>query len=62
MRHATFPLYIETAMGRMIVKGHLYPRSTTTSRIWDVLRHEGWIATKITFDPKARGWIARVFV
>jgi hypothetical protein len=60
--HATFPLYIETAMGRMIVQGYQYPRNAARSRIWDVLRDNGWIATKITFDAQDRAWIARVFV
>lgn len=59
---ANYPLYIETAMGRMIVKGYVYPRTASASRIWDVLRDEGWIATRIRFDETIRAWIARVFV
>jgi hypothetical protein len=49
-------------MGRMIVQGYQYPRNAERSRIWDVLRDNGWIATKIRFDAQISAWIARVFV
>lgn len=57
---ANFPLYVETAFGRLLIQGHVYPRSASRARIWDVLRDAGWTATNIRFDGRA--WIARAFV
>lgn len=58
----SFPLYVETAFGRLLIQGYRYQRTASRARIWDVLREAGWTATRIRFDSKTSAWIARAFV